>query len=328
MDYSWNPTHGCSPIAVGCQHCWAKGMAKRLAAMGAKGYDKSDPFKVVCDGPKLDEPLQVRKPSRIGVTFMGDLFHEDVPFEFIDHVFAAMALSPQHMFLVLTKRVKKMVKYTTTQHNLWHGFPYFVGPTISTADDVHRWCDKQGVTWKERERRIGIITDGGGFHFDQPDLGSSGWPLPNVHLGISCSTQADLDANLPELLRCPAAVRWLSLEPLIEAVDLEIPHGLLPEGGMSCNRGDDHRAGECDCEDGLDWIVVGCESGPGRRPCKNASYDNEWSESAVDQCVQAGVPVYVKQIEIKGRVSTDPNEWPEWAQRQELPTWPQIGQVT
>ena len=263
---------------------------------------------------KLSEPLKVKKPARIGVSFMVDLFNEDVPFKFIDKVFAAMALAPWHTYLLLTKRPHRASRYTLREHSLWRGFHHFIGPSISTKLDVENWCRKSGVSWRERDRRMEVITDGGGFYFDNTDFTPNTWPLPNVHLGTSCSTQADLDANVPELLRCPAAVRWVSL-PLVEQVDLESPHGLLPEGGMSCNLGDDHRAGLCDCVDGFDGVVIGCESGLNRRPCKP-----EWIKSVIDQCDYACVPVYVKQMEIGGKVSTDPSEWPEWAQRRELPS--------
>ncbi len=111
LDYSWNPTHGCDPISPGCKHCWAMVMAKRLAGMGVRGYSKDDPFKVVCFPEKLDEPMKVKKPSRIGVSFMGDLFHDDVPFAFVLKVWTMMVACEQHTFMVLTKRPKRMAQF-------------------------------------------------------------------------------------------------------------------------------------------------------------------------------------------------------------------------
>ena len=279
---------------------------------------------------KLSEPLKVKKPARIGVSFMVDLFNEDVPFKFIDKVFAAMALAPWHTYLLLTKRPHRASRYTLREHSLWRGFHHFIGPSISTKLDVENWCWKSGVSWRERDRRMEVITDGGGFYFDNTDFTPNTWPLPNVHLGTSCSTQADLDANVPELLRCPAAVRWVSL-PLVEEVDvrqwLACPLFTCQQCGEEVGDGEQTYLGKCphclrgaldpqgNAKGGLDGVVVGCESGLNRRPCSP-----EWIKSEIDQCDAAGVPVYVKQMEIDGKVSTDPSEWPEWAQRRELPS--------
>ena len=108
LNYTWSPTHGCDPVSSGCDGCYAKAMSIRLAAMGVKGYDKADPFKVVCMSDKLQEPFRKKKPAVIGVVFMGDLFHKDVPWNFQYKVFEMMCLSPQHTFIVLTKRPEIM----------------------------------------------------------------------------------------------------------------------------------------------------------------------------------------------------------------------------
>ena len=272
LDFTYNPMHGCTPRFIGCQNCWAMAMSKRLAGMGVPGYDKADPFKVVCDESRLTEPLKRKKGARIGVSFMGDLFHAAVPGGFLTKVWDTIAECPQHTFLVLTKR----------------------------PGNAREFLD---------------------FAFD-----SELWPYPNVHLGTSASTQADLDRNVPELLRCPAALRWLSLEPLIEEVDLALWIGGLKEN-FDVARFDMEphcaRCGECldedhECPPGFgprpDWVVVGCESGPGRRECKIP-----WVKSIVNQCDDAGVPCYVKQLDYRDRVvyPGDPN-WPTWA-KQEIP---------
>ena len=111
LDYTWNPTKGCSPISPGCKHCWAKAMAKRLAGMGVRGYSKDDPFAVVCSPEKLEEPMKIKKPSRIGVSFMGDLFHDDVPFAYNVRVWTHMVACEQHQFMLLTKRPKRMAQF-------------------------------------------------------------------------------------------------------------------------------------------------------------------------------------------------------------------------
>lgn len=108
LDYTWNPTKGCSAVSDGCKNCWAKRMSKRLAGIGVRGYSKDDPFAVTCCDWKLDEPLKVKKPSRIGVSFMGDLFHQSVPTDFICNVWFQCWRSKQHQFLMLTKRPRRM----------------------------------------------------------------------------------------------------------------------------------------------------------------------------------------------------------------------------
>ncbi len=291
LDYTWNPMHGCEAIAAGCVNCWARGMAKRQAAMGNRGYDPADPFKVVCDESKLDEPLNVKKPARIGVSFMGDLFHEDVPFEFIDRVFSVLAVAYQHTYLLLTKRPSRAVSYLAD---------------MSGQFGNHR-------SWWACVNLLDAL-EGEGKPFPAVKQWQRGWPLPNVHLGTSCSTQADLDKNLPELLGCPAAVRWLSLEPMLEKLRL---------GFTRAPTDDDYRGWHADGPinsvittraQAIGGVVVGCESGPGHRLCKI-----EWIESVVEQCDAAGVPVYVKQVAIGGCASTVMAEWPENLRRQELP---------
>lgn len=280
---TWNPAHGCSPIGAGCLNCWAARMAKRLAGMGVAGYDKADPFKVVCDESRLAEPLRRKKPARIGVVFMGDLFHEEVPFEFILKVFAVTMASPWHTYLMLTKRPRRAAEFYdwwTDQSTRQRYLTLQVGMAQDAVDDI-------AIDWGKAQRWYEANCDQSGRgRYDTVVP----WPLPNVWLGTSASTQADL-TNVEELLRIPAAVRWLSLEPLVEAVDL-IPLGESPD---------------------LDWVVVGDESGPGRRPSELA-----WTESIVYQCDAAGVPCYVKQVDVGGRFIDDPAdpEWPAWACRQ------------
>ena len=103
---AWNPVTGCTPVSAGCANCYARRMAQRLR--GRCGYPADEPFRVTLRPDRLDEPLHWHKPRRVFVCSMGDLFHPDVPDEFIDQVFAAMALCPQHTFLVLTKRPEGM----------------------------------------------------------------------------------------------------------------------------------------------------------------------------------------------------------------------------
>ena len=107
LTYTWNPTKGCDHISTGCLNCWAKRMSKRLAGMGVNGYDPTDSFKVTTYPDRLSEPLKMKKPQTIGVSFMGDLFHDDVPDWFIKQVFNIMLLAKWHEFVVLTKRPER-----------------------------------------------------------------------------------------------------------------------------------------------------------------------------------------------------------------------------
>ena len=109
LDRTWNPISGCSPVSQGCENCWAQKMAKRLQAMGVKGYENG--FTPTVHPERLDEPLKVRVPSVVGVSFMGDLFHKDIPYSFIDSVWSRIAQCPHHTFLILTKRPERMARF-------------------------------------------------------------------------------------------------------------------------------------------------------------------------------------------------------------------------
>lgn len=258
----WNPVTGCTKVSAGCKNCYAERMATRLR--GRHGYPADEPFRVTLHPGRLDEPMRWRKPRRVFVNSMSDLFHEYVPDEFIDRVFAVMACAPQHQFLVLTKRPNRM----------------------------RDWCQR--------------IARG-------PALET--WPLPNVWLGVSAEDQLAADRRIPILLDTPAAVRFVSAEPLLEPVVLI---DYLPDTH------DGHR----DPRGGpwLDWVIVGGESGSGARRC-----DVKWVRAIVGQCQAAGVSVFVKQLgahptesgdfdaktgpvsgpRLRDRKGGDPDEWPE-----------------
>jgi protein gp37 len=161
---------------------------------------------------------------------------------------------------------------------------------------------------------------------------------PNLWIGTSCENQAMADLRIPQLLKIPAAVRFLSLEPLLGPIDLEDSEA-LPCGAETCNRGESHATGKCDCHRGLDWIIVGGESGPKARPC-----NVEWIRSIVGQCKAAGVPCFVKQLGShpvngeywRGKIPVEhyppldsidpkggnPDEWPEDLRVREMPRVP------
>ena len=249
-DKVWNPVVGCTKCSPGCLNCYAERMAKRLYWMGMAEPSKLPEYMKFKDGWKkghieccehrLNQPLDWRKPKRIFVCSMSDLFHPKVPFEFICKVMDFTQKCPQHTFLILTKRPESA--------------KLFYGGTSG--------------------------------------MGLSAPPLHNVHLGVSISNQTEADEKIPILLQIPAAVRWLSIEPMLGPVDLKFHLGLAKN----------HE----DLRGLIGWVVVGCESGPGRRPC-----NTEWVRSIVAQCKAASVPVFVKQVNVQGKVIKMPQAWPQ-----------------
>jgi len=262
LDEVWSVTHGCTKISAGCAHCYAARLSERFPHGGNFGD-------VLPRESQLDKPLHWRRPRRVGVCFMSDLFHEKVPEEFLDKVFAVMALTPQHTYLLLTKRPERMRAYLCTSGRVAR---VDVTAAAVTAGRSPTDIDVEGFVRSVAHDATYNPT----------------WPLPNVWLGVSVENQETADERIPLLLETPAAHRWLSVEPLLEAVDLDpyIYSGEFPACGH----------GVCDCNSemltlpGLDWVVVGGESGPKARECKVG-----WVAELVNQCVEASVPVYVKQ---------------------------------
>jgi protein gp37 len=251
---NWRPVDGCTPVSDGCDNCYALRNAKR--------WKRS--FQVTTRPERLEEPLHWRKPQRVGVCFHGDLFHEKVPDEFLDKVFAVMALTPQHTYVLLTKRPERMRAYLTQD---WDEDKQIVG------------C---------RDRIYMAAEEMGGFDYI-PD--GFRWPLPNVWLGVSVEDQQTADERIPLLLETPAAHRWLSCEPLLEAVDLtdlSAPAGEQWDCLDRCEAADAALEGACAAT--LDWVVVGGESGPKAREMDLVSL-----VLVMKQCEEAGVPAYCKQ---------------------------------
>ncbi|WP_417790300.1 DUF5131 family protein [Terasakiella pusilla] len=276
---TWNPIAGCTVKSDGCQNCYALNMANRLQAMGLdkyKGLVRRSGKKAVWTGKinfdekALLEPLKRKKPTRYFVNSMSDLFHENVPDEWIDRIFAVMALCPQHTFQVLTKRPERMREYFNEGIPLNHGFTDRWYPIEEAAKRIHR------IT--------ALATC--------PDIVRL--PLPNVWLGVSIEDQKTANERIPLLLDTPAAVRWVSAEPLLGPVDFSTEYLAVKCGGEYPfpNMPDDHRTKLVDL---LDWVVVGGESGTGARPMHP-----EWVRDIQRQCEIANVPFLFKQ-------------WGEWA---------------
>jgi len=231
---------------------------------------------------RLADPLRWKKPRRIFVNSMSDLFHENLTNEQIAAVFGVMAAAPQHTFQVLTKRAKRMREWFE-----WAGGDGDTRATRRIGDAA------QNAGARVYDRTGPAYVDGNVNQARSPWNNSlCKWPLPNAWIGVSVENQEAADERIPELLQTPAAIRFLSCEPLIGPVNLIGIAGAFRKAtsvvGALTNTGW-HQTG-------LAWIVVGCESGPGARPC-NA----DWLRSLRDQCAAAGVAYFLKQAVEEGR---------------------------
>jgi protein gp37 len=285
-DATWQVTHGCSLVSPGCSNCYAMRMAARLQAMGQKRYaGLTQPSKAgavwsgvvrPCSDETLAIPLRWKRPRRIFVDSMSDLFHEDVPDEHIDKVFAVMALAPHHTFQVLTKRSARMQRWFAS-------WPSGAARHHHIRSAVHALLRPRG-DWSSRDpewqKSIDAI-DGC-------------WPLPNVWLGVSVEDQQRADERIPDLLATLAALRFISAEPLLGPVVLDplwltaSPSAAFASGEVTAHMPDWTRIGA----HALDWVIAGGESGPRRRPV-----NPDWLRSLRDQCAAAGVAFFAKQLD-------------------------------
>lgn len=274
-DATWNPTTGCTKISPGCAHCYIEttpAFRVRHRQFDAKGHI---PLQLHDD--RLTQPMRWREPRRIFVNSLSDLFHRDIPDDFIDRVFAVMALTPQHTYQVLTKRAPRMRDYMVSRRP-----PHFTVRMHAILENA----DNDGST---------------------PVFS---WPLPNVWLGVSVENQR-LRRRIDYLLETPAAVRFVSAEPLLEDLDLT-PY--LAGDALAAPGPGGFRKGPK-----LDWVIVGGEwtrSLADARDCRL-----EWIDSLVEQCHDAGVACYVKQLgrqpraadnlylNLRDKHGGDPAEW-------------------
>ncbi|SHE67048.1 protein gp37 [Kaistia soli DSM 19436] len=283
-EQTWNPIVGCSIVSPGCTNCYAIPRAYRIR-MASEVTDGASHY---CGTVKLHEsgkaiwtgkvalapdsallaPLRRRKPTTYFVNSMGDLFHESIPDEWIDRVFAVMALSPQHTFQVLTKRSARMRAYLSAARAAPVGLEAF-GLTL----------DAMATNPKSRVGE-GCILQGDIVHLRD-------WPLRNVWLGISAEDQRRADERMPDLLATPAAVRFVSAEPLLGSISFRWAKW---DGWRDSAGGARSAVNEYDGLRMLDWIIVGGESGPGARPMHP-----DWARSIRDQCAAAGVAFFFKQ---------------------------------
>ena len=269
-DATWNVINGCSVHSPGCTNCYAMKLAgTRLrdhpSRAGLTKMTKAGPVwtgDVRFNEKVLKDPLRWRKPRRIFVCAHGDLFHESVPDEWIDRVYAVMALCPQHTFQVLTKRSDRMRKYMTS---------------LMRAAEV---CPKAILTIPQLGRDVMVA--------------NATWPLPNVWLGVSAEDQARWDDRVADLEATPAAIRWVSIEPMLGPIDATyVCNGRWFFNPLTGSRWHDAPDGHGSRDQGankIDWVVCGGESGPGARPMHP-----DWARSLRDQCAAVGVPFFFKQ---------------------------------
>lgn len=256
-DTSWNPIrvkgggYHCTKCSDGCLNCWSEKYNNRF---GNKIPFDNRPVEFEIDKRVLEQPLHWKKPRIVAVQWLGDLFHEDIEVEFQGEVCEIIKKCPQHIFLLLTKRIKRMATF----------FPDFY--------NVPQNC----------------------------------WP------GVTICNQVEADEKIPEFLKVPGK-KWLSFEPLLSGVN-------MPNLGRSfCKKCGCSKAGrhiECTycgsiipdsmITPGVDFVVVGAETGPCRRPCNPF-----WIKSIVEQCREAGIPCFVKQISIAGHVLSNIDDFPE-----------------
>lgn len=314
---TWNPIVGCSLASPGCTNCYAMRMAYRLSKNpktpqyhGTAKMENGNPVftgKLELVEKALLEPLKRKAPTTYFVNSMGDLFHEDMPDEWIDRVFAVMALCPQHTFQVLTKRADRMRDYMMrcygrvldlVSDRFERGWPFEFWQAVG----IERFADAEFTI-------------------------RTSWPLPNVWLGVSVEDDKRAVARIPDLLATRAAIRFISVEPLLGPIDWKrwLPTGRKvkrPDGRIeteahyymtlctSCGWigsselcgsdywGDDSDVYCPDCNNGgadhevpsVDWVICGGESGPGARPMHP-----DWARSLRDQCGASGAAFFFKQ---------------------------------
>lgn len=278
---TWNPVRGCVKVSPGCANCYAETFAERFRGVPGHAYERGFDVRLVPES--LGLPLRWTKPRRVFVNSMSDLFQDGVPTEYIDRVFWVMAVAQRHTFQVLTKRADRMRSYLSDQ-------------------GVH------GRIRAIREHETGYS-------------GETPWPLPNVWMGVSVENQHFADERIPLLLQTPAAVRFISAEPLLGPVD-------LTDVGDCINALND-----TDAPSGmpfLDWVIVGGESGHGAR-----MFNVQWARDIAAQCREASVPCFIKQLgakpvglglgehggwyPIRSRKGGDMSEWPEDLRVREFP---------
>lgn len=271
---TWNPVTGCTKVSAGCDHCYAETFAERWR--GVPGHHFENGFDVTLRPERLEQPLRWKRPRRVFVNSMSDLFHDAVPDEHIVRVFDTMLNARRHTFQVLTKRHARMRSFVTRYlSGAFATEPLDSSPLAATLDR----------------------------------------PPANIWLGVSAEDQKWWDIRVPALMDTPAAVRFVSAEPLLGPIDPAL----------------DHECGDpphWQCPQMPDWLIIGGESGPGARPMRM-----EWVRELLARCREPEVSTvpFVKQLGSvlgkqlgAGSKGGDMDRWPPDLRIREFPRVPEM----
>lgn len=279
---NWKPTTGCTKVTPECRFCNAERDWVRLAGNPKTRYFGRQFTDVQCHEDALDQPLRWKRSRKISVSPMSDLFHAEIPDQFIDKVFAIMLLSGQHAYQILTKRVERAHEYLTAPDR-----------KAKVAAAAHALLDAGGDAC-------------GGYTLPCDIL----WPLPNVWLVASVGDQGAVETRVPTLLACPAAGHGVSVEPMIGPVNLRAIR--LPGGGLLDALLGIDTVNQCNFVARIKWVRNGCESGTKRR-----KLDIDWVRNLRADCDATGARLYITQLAQNGKVC--PNPVLDGRQRLELP---------
>lgn len=327
-DRTLNPLVGCYHASAGCKNCYAEAASKtgRLQQFsqyhGVVNEQGHWTGKINFVPEQLEKLFKFRKPTRVFMPSMSDPFHPAVKEEWLDQIFAAIALNPQVTVQMLTKRPERMLEYISSLRG------------VKLRSGLIRLRNQlEGI----QDARYTELTE---------DL----LPLKNLYLGVSVENQKAADDRIPLLLQTPSALRFLSVEPLLEAVDLTkrqlngnqynyLLNSWNPCGGGA--RGATAGGLIAASQSKIDWVIVGGESGPGARP-----FYLDWARSLIQQCQSANVPIFMKQLgsnvwdkcpppahlaelglidesycqlKLRDRKGESPNEWPDYLRVREFP---------
>lgn len=284
-----NGGHFCRKVSPGCLHCYSESQnqSNYFSFASKLPYAGEAPKNLIFDDAVMEKLLRMRSGKKVFLCSMTDLFADWVPDEWIDKAFAYMALAQQHTFQVLTKRPERMTEYFGMSQKRIATAAVNLGKSLNLPKKKYQFCENF-----------------------EPD-----WNFQNIWLGCSVENQETVDMRCPHLLRTPAAVRFLSCEPLLEKIDISpYLHGSFWQKGSPT---------------GVTWAIVGGESGAKSRPCQL-----DWIESLVMQCQQQSAAVFVKQWgqnslayvagsskknKLKDRKGGDMAEWPESIRIRQFP---------
>lgn len=308
-DVTWNPSRGCREVSPGCAHCYAKTFAERFRGVPGHPYEQGFDLRLVAK--KILEPLKYKAGTKVFVNSMSDLFFEDIPDDFVASVFGVMALRQDVTFQVLTKRAGRMRSFLDDGPDVFVGAAELVA---SAAEGLRAPDGGRLVIWDPRgseAHRYMRAVPKKDLELRRP---WPGWPLPNVWIGVSVEDQKRADSRIRDLLQTQAAGRFISAEPLLGPLNLipymggrsyRCPCGFKEtENEMIFHGGDAYVCPDCNerttIGPTLDWVIVGGESGPRRRPMSL-----EWARAIRGDCFRTETPFFFKQIDKKTPIPAD-----------------------